>query len=148
MENEITKPTELIIDNIYVIRDQKVMIDRDLAHLYNVETRRLKEQVRRNINRFPKEFMFELTSEENSTLRSQFATLKRGKHSKYAPFAFTEYGILKLSSVLKSDRAIQIIKAFVQLRKIANNNEEILLKIRKMEAQTNKQVGEIYDVLQ
>ena len=89
MSKEITIPDEVIINKIYVIRDQKVMLDRDLAELYGVETRRLKEQVRRNINRFPESFMFELTSEEHKSLRSQFATLKRGRHSKYPPFVFT-----------------------------------------------------------
>ena len=78
MHDKITIPSEVIINKIYVIRDQKVMLDRDLAGLYNVETKRLKEQVRRNIDRFPESFMFELTTEEHSFLRSQFATLKRG----------------------------------------------------------------------
>jgi hypothetical protein len=78
MHDKITIPNEVIINKIYVIRDQKVMLDRDLAGLYNVETKRLKEQVRRNIDRFPESFMFELTTEEHSFLRSQFATLKRG----------------------------------------------------------------------
>ncbi|MDB4094207.1 ORF6N domain-containing protein [Flavobacteriaceae bacterium] len=78
MHDKITIPDEVIINKIYVIRDQKVMLDRDLAGLYNVETKRLKEQVRRNIDRFPESFMFELTTEEHSFLRSQFATLKRG----------------------------------------------------------------------
>ncbi len=78
MHDKITIPNEVIINKIHVIRDQKVMLDRDLAGLYNVETKRLKEQVRRNIDRFPESFMFELTTEEHSFLRSQFATLKRG----------------------------------------------------------------------
>jgi hypothetical protein len=84
------------------------MLDRDLAELYGVETKRLKEQVRRNIERFPEDFMFELTKDEYQALRSQFATLKRGQHLKYAPFAFTEHGVLMLSSVLNSERAIQV----------------------------------------
>jgi len=96
----MTIPDEIIINKIYIIRGQKVMLDSDLAALYNVETKRLKEQVRRNINRFPESFMFEITTEEYSVLRSQFATLKRGRHSKYPPFVFTEHGILMLSSIL------------------------------------------------
>ena len=83
-------PDEKVISKIYVIREQKVMLDRDLAELYGIETRRLKEAVRRNIERFPDDFMFELTSEEYNFLRSQFATLKRGEHTKYLPYAFTE----------------------------------------------------------
>ena len=152
MNKEITIPNEAIINKIYVIRDQKVMLDRDLAELYGVETRRLKEQVRRNIERFPESFMFELTKEEHAALRSQFATLKRGQHSKYPPFVFTEHGILMLSSVLNSKIAIkmsvQIIETFVQLRKLANNYEEIMSKIKQMESQYNEQFSEIYEVLQ
>jgi phage regulator Rha-like protein len=152
MSDEITIPNEVITNKIYLIRGQKVMLDKDLAELYNVETKRLKEQVRRNINRFPASFMFELTTEEHSTLRSQFATLKRGRHSKYPPFVFTEHGILMLSSILNSELAIkmsvQIIETFVQLRKLANNYEEIMNKINQMELQNNEQFSEIYQVLQ
>jgi phage regulator Rha-like protein len=152
MSKEITIPDEVIINKIYVIREQKVMLDRDLAELYGVETRRLKEQVRRNINRFPESFMFELTSEEHKSLRSQFATLKRGRHSKYPPFVFTEHGILMLSSVLNSETAIkmsvQIVESFVQLRKLANNYDEIMNKINQMESRNNEQFSEIYEVLQ
>ena len=112
-----------IIENkIYEIRGQKVMLDFDLAEMYGVETKRLKEQVRRNIERFPAEFMFELTKEEVQFSRSQFATLKTGQghNIKYLPFAFTEYGIVMLSSVLKSKTAVEvninIIRAFVRMR--------------------------------
>ena len=152
MSDEITIPDEVITNKIYVIRGKKVMLDKDLAELYNVETKRLKEQVRRNINRFPESFMFELTTEEHSTLRSQIATLKRGRHSKYPPFVFTEHGILMLSSILNSELAIkmsvQIIETFVQLRKLANNYEEIMNKINQMESHNNEQFSEIYEVLQ
>lgn len=101
-------PIELIASKIYLIRDTKVMLDKDLAELYGVETKVLKQAVRRNIDRFPTDFMFELTKNEYQALRSQIVTLKRGQHSKYAPFAFTEHGVLMLSSVLKSERAIQV----------------------------------------
>lgn len=152
MSQEISIPNERIINKIYVIRGQKVMLDRDLAKIFQVETRRLKEQVRRNIERFPESFMFELTQEEYKSLRSQFATLKRGGHSKYPPFVFTEHGILMLTSVLNSEIAIkmsvQIIETFVQLRKLANNYEEIMKKIQQMESQYNEQFSEIYTVLQ
>ena len=94
---------EVIISKIYVIRGQKVMIDRDLAELYGVETRRLKEQVNRNLDRFPSHFMFELTKEENENLRSQNATLKQGAFSKYLPYAFTEQGRKRKPKIAKCD---------------------------------------------
>ncbi|MBW8332852.1 MAG: ORF6N domain-containing protein [Prolixibacteraceae bacterium] len=96
-------PDERIMDKIYLIRDRKVMIDRDLAELYSVETKRLKEAVKRNLFRFPEDFMFELTDDEYSNLRSQFATSSWGG-SRYAPMAFTEHGVLMLSSVLNSKK--------------------------------------------
>lgn len=118
-----------IIENkIYEIRGQKVMLDFDLAEMYGVETKRLKEQVRRNIERFPAEFMFELTKEEVTISRSQIATLKTGQgyNIKYLPFAFTEYGIVMLSSVLKSKTAVEvninIIRAFVRMRQYLLSN--------------------------
>ncbi|QMU66742.1 MAG: ORF6N domain-containing protein [Flavobacteriaceae bacterium] len=145
-------PDEVIINKIYVIRGQKVMLDRDLAELYGVETKQLKRQVRRNIERFPLSFMFELTKEENQELRSQIGTLKQGAHFKYPPFVFTEHGILMLSSVLNSELAVkmsvQIIETFVELRKLANNYEEIMSKIQQMESSYNEQFSEIYQVLQ
>jgi hypothetical protein len=151
MPKDISIPSELIVDKIYVVRDQKIMLDKDLALLFGVETKRLKEQVRRNINRFPSSFMFELTKEENNILRSQIATLQQNQHFRYPPFAFTEHGILMLSSILNSEIAIkmsvQIIETFVQLRKLANNYEEILSKIEKMESQYNEQFSEIYSVI-
>tara|TARA_R110002072_G_scaffold104180_1_gene228545 strand:- start:3 stop:527 length:525 start_codon:yes stop_codon:yes gene_type:complete len=153
MSKKITIPDEVIINKIYVIRGQKVMLDRDLAELYDVETRRLKEQVRRNINRFPEEFMFELTKEELEEWRTEYASSNRDVMGiRIAPFVFTEHGILMLSSVLSSEKAvqmnIQIIKTFVQLRKLANNYEEIMAKIQQIESQTNEQFSEIYQVLQ
>ena len=118
-----------IIENkIYEIRGQKVMLDFDLAEMYGVETKRLKEQVRRNIERFPAEFMFELTKEEVAISRSQIATLKTGQgyNIKYLPFAFTEYGIVMLSSLLKSQTAVEvninIIRAFVRMRQYLLSN--------------------------
>jgi len=153
MSEKITIPDEVILNKIYVIRGQKVMLDRDLAELYDVETRRLKEQVRRNMSRFPEEFMFELTKEELEEWRTQYSSSNRDVMGiRIAPFVFTEHGILMLSSVLSSEKAvqmnIQIIKTFVQLRKIANNYEEIMAKIQQIESQTNEQFSEIYQVLQ
>jgi hypothetical protein len=130
---------EAIISKIYLIRGHKVMIDRDLAELYGVETKRLKEQVNRNLNRFPAHFMFELTQEENENLRSQNATLRQGAHSKYLPYAFTEHGVLMLSNVLKSSRAIEmsikIIDVFVKVREMLLTHKDILLKLEQMERQ-------------
>jgi hypothetical protein len=109
MEPNTNLPEELVWAKIYLIRGQKVMLDRDLASLYAVETRRLKEQVRRNINRFPKDFMFELTKEELNDWRSQFATSNSEIMGiRHPPFAFTEHGILMLSGVLNSKRAIEV----------------------------------------
>lgn len=130
-------PHDVIVQKIYLIRNEKVMLDYDLAMLYGVETKRLKEQVRRNISRFPGDFMFELSSEEWKSLRSQFATLKRGRHQKYSPFAFTEQGIAMLSSVLNSENAIkvniEIIRQFVRMRQLISSHKELLRKITEME---------------
>ena len=119
------------------------MLDSDLAELFGVDTKRLKEQVRRNIERFPEHFMFELTKEENDDLRSQFATLRHGQHSKYLPFAFSEHGILQLSNVLKSKQAIEvsikIIDVFVQLRTMVLSNTEIRLEVEKIKKKVDSQ---------
>ncbi len=130
-------PDETIINKIYFIRGQKVMLDKDLALLYQVETKQLKRQVRRNIHRFPEDFLFELTSEESQNLRSQFGTLEQGQYSKYLPFAFTEQGVSMLSGVLNSPVAIQvhiqIIRIFTKMRELLLTNKDILLKLEKME---------------
>ena len=122
---------------IFLIRGQKVLLDHDLAELYGVETKVLKQAVRRNIKRFPDDFMFELTKEENQSLRSQNVTLKRGRHSKYSPFAFTEQGVAMLSSVLNSERAIEvnisIMRAFVQLRKMIVSHDKLAGKLAELE---------------
>jgi ORF6N domain len=104
--NEIELSEELVSNKIYYIRNQKVMLDSDLAMLYGIETKVLKQAVKRNISRFPEDFMFEITEIEYHSLRSQFVTLKkgRGQHQKYLPFAFTEYGVLMLSSVQKKQK--------------------------------------------
>jgi len=128
-----------VLDKIYIIRGQRVMLDNDLAELYGVETRRLKEAVRRNISRFPSDFMFELEIEELNSSRSQFATLKirKGQNTKYRPFAFTEQGVAMLSSVLNSDTAIavniQIIRVFTRMRQMLLTHKDILLQLEKIE---------------
>ena len=130
---------ETISDKIYVIRNQKVMLDRDLALLYGIETKRLKEQVKRNLSRFPEDFMFELTETEYNFLRSQIATLKkgRGQHQKYLPSVFTEHGVLMLSSVLNSEKAIQtniqIMRIFSKVRQMLLDTTEIRLDITQIQ---------------
>ncbi len=113
-------PHAEIVSKIFIVRGEKVMIDSDLAELYDVETKYLKRQVRRNIDRFPDDFMFEITSKEYADLRSQIGTLKRGQHSKYPPMVFTEQGVAQLSGVINSERAIkvniQIIRLFTKMR--------------------------------
>src|SRR6218665_3230999 len=113
-------PDEVIVNKIFFFRGQKVMLDSDLAELYQVETKRLKEQVKRNIMRFPEQYMFELNEKEFEVLRSHFATSKDGRGgSRYLPMVFTEHGVLQLSNILKSRRAVQvsfkIIDVFVRL---------------------------------
>lgn len=127
---------EKIINKIYVIRGKKVMIDKDLAELYDVETRRLNEQVKRNIKRFPNDFMFQLSHEEFDDLKSQIATSSWGGR-RTIPFAFTEQGVAMLSSVLNSDRAIavniQIIRVFTKMREMLETHKEILQKIDQLQ---------------
>lgn len=152
MEKDIIKQSE-IASMIYIIRGHKIMIDTDLALLYNVKTKRLKEQVKRNFKRFPVDFMFELTKEEYQSLRSQSATLKigRGKHSKYLPMAFTEQGIAMLSSALNSDRAIdvniQIMRTFTKLRELILSNKDLRNKIDKLEKKYDKQFQIVFSAI-
>ncbi len=145
--NLTTLTDEVLINKIYVIREQKVMLDRDLAELYGVETKRLKEQVKRNIERFPEHFMFELTQQENEILRSQNATLRHGEHSKYLPYAFTEHGVLMLSNVIKSEHAIsvsiQIIDVFVKLRRALTDNTELRLIVEELRKKTENNTKNI-----
>jgi uncharacterized protein YjcR len=153
-EKKALVPTEVIVTKIIFLRGEKVLLDRDLAELYGVETKQLKRAVRRNLPRFPPDFMFELTREEYNSLRSQFGTLKRGAHSKYLPFAFTEQGVAMLSSVLNSDRAIEvniaIMRAFVQLRRMIASNEELARKLEELEHKIKKHdedIGLIFEAI-
>lgn len=128
-----------IAQKIYTIRGQKVMLDSDLSELYGVKTLRLNEQVKRNLNRFPKDFMFRLDNKEHYSLRSQFAILKRGEHRKYMPLAFTENGVAMLSSVLNSERAIQvniqIMRIFTKSRRIIKTALNIQKQLKVLEHQ-------------
>jgi hypothetical protein len=140
----------VIQKKIYEIRGHKVMLDLDLAELYGVETKRLKEAVRRNITRFPSDFMFELTREEYNSLRSQFASSSWGG-LRYMPFAFTEQGVSMLSSVLNSKKAIEvnisIIRAFVVMRQFAVHYKELADKIAELEHKYNKNFADVYEAL-
>ena len=144
-------PVEAIVSKIIYIRAERVILDRDLAEMYGVETRVLKQAVRRNIGRFPDDFMFELTKKEQDSLRSQFVTLKRGQHSKYPPFAFTEQGVAMLSSVLNSDRAIRvniaIMRIFTQLRKMIVSHKDLKHKIEAMEKKYDKQFRIVFEAI-
>jgi len=145
---------QIIQNKIYEIRGMRVMLDFDLAELYETETKRLKEAVRRNPDRFPPDFMFELSTEEYNSLRTQIATLEnpgRGKYSKYLPFAFTEQGVAMLASILNSPKAIQIniqiVRAFILLRQYALGYADLNKKLELFMAETNIQFNDIYEVL-
>lgn len=150
---DVMLPEEVVRGKIYRIRGQKVMLDEDLAYLYEVETKRLNEQVRRNISRFPADFMFQLSEDEYAALRSQFATLKsgRGGHRKYLPYAFTEQGVSMLSSVLNSERAVQvniaIMRAFVQLREMISTNKDLSRRLDDLEKKYDSQFRVVFDAI-
>jgi hypothetical protein len=131
-----TVPDEVVMNRIYLFRSHKVMLDSDLAKLYEVETKQLKRQVNRNKERFPEDFMFQLTREEYQALRCQTGTLEPGAHTKYLPYVFTEHGVLMLSSVLSSPRAIQvniqIMRIFARIRQMLTDNTELRLEVEQI----------------
>ncbi|MGH7815659.1 MAG: ORF6N domain-containing protein [Candidatus Binataceae bacterium] len=143
-------PIERIASRIYLIRGEKVMLDSDLAKLYGVTTARLNEQFKRNLDRFPADFAFQLNAEEARSLRSQLAILKsarRGQHRKYRPYAFTEHGVAMLSSVLRSKRAIQvnvaIVRTFIELRRVLASNRDLARKVE----QHDRQIAVLFDTV-
>lgn len=148
---EYTVSQEIIEKRIFLIRNEKVMIDRDLADLYEVKTKVLNQTIKRNKDRFPKEFMFQLTENEKSELVTNCDRLKKLKHSTSFPYVFTEHGIAMLSSVLNSKKAIQvnilIIKTFVNLRKLIKTHKDILLKIDQLEKKYDNQFKIVFDTL-
>ena len=152
---ELMLPDEVVAQKIYLIRGKKVMLDRDLADLYGVETKRLKEQVRRNLERFPEDFMFELTKEELENWRSQFATSNSENMGlRHQPFAFSEHGVLMLSSVLNSKRAIavniKIMRIYTRLREMLLSNADMLLRMERMDHELQVQgrsIETIYEYL-
>ena len=136
-------PVERITSKIYLLRNEKVLTDRDLAELYGVETRVLKQAVKRNLNRFPADFIFKLNKEEFKNWRSQFVTSNSDKMGlRYAPLAFTEQGVAMLSSVLNSERAVQvniaIMRAFVQMRMFMQSSDALAKKLNELEKETKK----------
>jgi len=142
-----------IMSNILVIRGHRVLLDSDLAALYQVETKALTRAVRRNAERFPGDFMFQLAAEESGSLRSQFGALKigRGKHRKYAPYVFTEQGVAMLSSVLNSERAVQvnieIMRAFVRLRETVSTHKDLAHKLIALESRYERQFKVVFDAI-
>ena len=146
-------PPERIEKSIYLVRGEKVMLDRALASLYGVTTKAFNQAVKRHRERFPSDFMFQLTMEESQVLRSrsQFVTLKRGQNIKYRPYAFTEHGILMLSSVLKSDRAIQVnievMRTFVRLRRMLASNSDLAKKLEDLERKYDRQFRVVFDAI-
>jgi phage regulator Rha-like protein len=144
---------QVIQQKIFEIRGQKVMLDFDLAALYEVETKVLNQAVKRNINSFPEDFMFRLTNDEYAFLRSQFVTLEKGKgkHSKYYPLAFTEHGVTMLASILKSEKArkmnIAIVRAFISMRKFIVQYQDVISQLEELREKTDghdAQLNQIY----
>jgi len=146
-----TVPVEIIEQKIYLIRGQKVMLDADLAGLYAVETKVFNQAVRRNLDRFPDDFMFQLTKEEADSLRSQIVTSKTSRGGRrYLPYAFTEHGVSMLSAVLNSERAVQmsilIIRAFVKLREILATHKDLAARMEKLE-EAQKRHASVINIL-
>ncbi len=143
----------MIERRILLLRGQRVMLDSDLASLYGVSTKRLNEQVRRNLSRFPADFMFQLSPDEAVVLRSQNATLEpgRGRYRKYLPYVFTEQGVAMLSSVLKSERAVQvnveIMRAFVRLRELIGTNRDLARRLDALEKRYDAQFQGVFDAI-
>ena len=153
--NSIILEEEVIISKIFHLRGKKVMLSHDMAELYRVETKVLNQQVKRNIAKFPERYMFQLTKDEFDNLRSQNVTLERGKYLKYLPFAFTEHGVLMLSSVLNSEWAnkvsLHIIDTFVKIRELLYMHKDVIQQLElvqnKLSSQDN-QIKVIFEYLQ
>lgn len=144
---------EIIASHIYTIRNQKIMFDFDLAEMYGVETRVLKQAVRRNIERFPEDFMFELTSEEFQRLRSQIVISNVGRGgTRYPPFAFTEHGAVMLASILNSETAVKaslfVVRTFVKLRQLTGSYKELAEKIVQLEGKYDTQLEYVFQAIQ
>ena len=156
----LSVPVERVARTIVIVRGHPVILDRELAAIYGVTTKRLNEQVKRNVERFPSDFMFQLTSEELQSSRSQFATLNsgRGRNIKYLPYAFTEHGAIQAANVLSSRRAVAmgicVVRAFVQLRALVTNHKDLAKKLRELQRsllaldlKTQRRFKEVYDAI-
>ncbi len=150
--SQILITEKIILSKIYNVRGKQVMLSQDLAELYEVETKMLNQQVKRNIGKFPERYMFQLTQDEHDRLRSQNVTLKRGQHIKYLPYAFTEHGILMLSSVLRSKRADQIniliIDTFVKIRELVFLNKDLAHQLEQVQNRLTKHDSQIRILLE
>ena len=150
MDNQIQINPGNIAEKIYFIRGEKVILDFDLASLYNIESKRLKAAVRRNIKRFPDDFMFELSKNEYENLRTQFASSSWGGQ-RYIPFAFTEQGVAMLSGILNSERAINvniaIMRAFFQMRRMLETHKELAKKIEELESKYDEQFSIVFEAI-
>lgn len=145
--------TETIVTRILFIRGQKVMLDFHLAELYGIETKALNKAVSRNLNRFPVDFMFRLTSIEWDSLRFQIGTSKKGRGGRrYLPYAFTEHGAIMLASVLNSQRAVEtsiyVVRAFVRLREVLDSHKELALKLKELESKVEGHDEQIRDIIE
>jgi phage regulator Rha-like protein len=144
-------PVEMLEKKILLIRGEKVMLDADLAELYGVETKMLVRAVKRNVDRFPSDFMIQLNKEEFENLRFQFGTLSRWGGRRYLPYAFTEQGVAMLSSVLNSDRAIkvniEIMRAFVRLWQMLASNKELTKRLDELEKKYDSQFRVVFDAM-
>lgn len=150
-KSKLTIPDEIVMDKIYILRDMRIMVDRDLAELYGVETKRLKEAVRRNMQRFPSDFMFEMNDDEFRNWRTHFASSNSDVMGlRYHPFCFTEQGVTMLSCILNSERAIavniQIIRIFTKMRELLLTNKEVLLQLEMLEKQVLKNKIDIQSI--
>jgi len=153
VSSHLTVSADQIEGQIFLVRGQRVLSDSALAALYGLQVKALNQAVKRNVDRFPDDFMFTLTSEEAESLRSQTVTLKtgRGRHRKYAPLAFTEQGVAMLSSVLQSKRAvmvnIEIMRTFVRLRRLLASNAELARKLDELERKYDSQFKAVFDAI-
>jgi hypothetical protein len=146
-EGTVSIPDEILINKIFIIRGKRMMVDADLAELYGVTTKRLNEQVKRNIMRFPADFMIQLTADEKQALVQTFDHLVKLKYSSALPYAFTEHGAVMLASVLNSEKAIQvnvqIVRIFTRMREMLMTHKDILYQLEKLEKQATRQDGDI-----
>jgi phage regulator Rha-like protein len=150
-ESIVKLPIERVEGVILVIRGEKVILDVDLARLYGVTTSRLNEQVRRNRERFPEDFMFQVTAEESAILRSQIATSRSHGGRRYLPYAFTEHGAIMAANVLNSERAVQasvqVVRAFVKLRSMLASNAELARKLAELESKYDRQFKTVFEAI-